>query len=553
MDHGSEDESQHDDYDDEPYDKLSTLELLSATSSKPLPTYSGTLNGHAVRILIDSGASSLYVSKSFLANKTFTAHQVKPRGVRTANGQVEICNTVVRGQLALGAFRQNISAYAMNLRSFDLILGLAWLHKLGAIVNHSTHTYTIRTPTKTYHISPSGTTVETIVAAIEETVESEEGKEQKRISEELQAHAKKQFPALFKNTVANPPARKWTHNIETGDATPIRVQGRPHTPLEHEAISAFVKDALRDGIIEPSDSPWSFPLLLVKKADGNLRVCVDFRQLNRVTRKNAYPLPRIDDCYQFLQHARFFTTLDLKSGYWQVQLTPTAAPKTAFTSRTGHYHFKVMPFGLTNAPATFQRMMNEILAPFVDRFVLVYLKDIVIFSRTMSEHRDHVDQVLRAPNEHQLVLLESKCTWAQTSLVYLGHVVDGKGLRTNPKKVEKVLHWPKPSTITDVRGFINLATYYKRFVRNFSALLSPLYDLTVPSLVVPATFVVRSPLRIRRRPPVSLSLIPCLNPFHSAYLPTLSFILSDSQKVHVVSANDFICCGREFTTHWQPQ
>ncbi|GAA5938005.1 hypothetical protein JCM1841_002915 [Sporobolomyces salmonicolor] len=430
---------------------LATLELLTAESST-LPTYEGSLEGYPLRVLIDSGASSIYINKKFISCKNFNHIQVKPRSVRIANGQVETCNVIVKGQLHLG-------------------------------VDYRRDTYTIEWKGKTYLVAPriNATRRSPIpaVAAIEEI--KADHTRSKIVGQQLAERAKEQFPTLFKPVLEHPPKRKWTHDIDTGTAPPIRVQGRPHTPLEHEAISTFVQEALRDGIIEPSISPWSFPLLLVKKADNSLCVCVDFRQLNRVTVKNAYPLPRIDDCYQYLQHARFFTTLDLKSGYWQVQLTDCAAPKTTFTSRAGHFQFKVMPFGLTNAPATFQAMMNDILSPYLDRFVLVYLDDIVIFSKTLAEHQEHVKKVLTALNEHQLVLSEKKCAWAKTSLVYLGHVVDGEGIRTNPAKVDKITSWPKPATITDVRGFINLATYYKHFVKGFSMLMSPLYALTIGS------------------------------------------------------------------------
>ena len=231
------------------------------------------------------------------------------------------------------------------------------------------------------------------------------------------------------------------------------------TPPEHKAIQSFIDDGLKEGVIEPSDSPWSSPLLPVPKKDGTSRICVDYRALNKLTKLNAYPLPRIDECYRNLAGAQFFTCLDLWSGYWQIRLTDDAKEKTAFTCRYGHFQFRVMPFGLTNAPATFQRMMNDILHDFIDRCAMVYLDDVIVFSQTEEEHIQNVLDVVHALHQHELILNEKKCTWGLLSILYLGHIASGKGLRPNPDKVDTILKWPSCSTITEVRGFLNIAGY----------------------------------------------------------------------------------------------
>ena len=265
--------------------------------------------------------------------------------------------------------------------------------------------------------------------------------------------------------------------IDTGNNPPIKVRGRPHSPPKHEAIRKFIDEGLEEGIIEPSDSPWSAPLLLAPKKDGALRVCVDYCTLNRVTKKNAYPLPCIDDCYQYLVGAKFFTTLDLRSGYWQVRLSDRAKPKTAFTCRYGHFQFCVMPFGLCNAPAVFQTMINDILCDFIDRFVMVYLDDIIIYSATWDDHVRDVLAVLKRLQEHDLVLNGEKCSWAQLKILYLGHVVSGDGIQPNPTKIQVIISWPRPSNITQVRGFLNISGYYCCFIQGFARIASPLYDL----------------------------------------------------------------------------
>ena len=175
------------------------------------------------------------------------------------------------------------------------------------------------------------------------------------------------------------PAKVSEFKIDTGDHKPIRIRPRPHSPVELKGIKEFIDKYLAAGVIQPSQSPWSAPLVLVKKPTGEWRICVDYRALNNITTKDAYPLPRIDDSYLQLQGAKHFTSLDLQNGYWQFPLARDAIPKTAFSSRYGQYEWKVMPFGLTNAPATFQRAMNDILRPYLDKFCMVYLDDILIY------------------------------------------------------------------------------------------------------------------------------------------------------------------------------
>lgn len=228
---------------------------------------------------------------------------------------------------------------------------------------------------------------------------------------------KKKYPDCFNEdiVISNHP---WKHGIDTGDARPLKTHGLPHSPVEHAVVRQFVEDGLKQGIIEPSSSPWSAPLIIIKKPDGSTRVCVDYRGLNSVTKKNAYPLPRIDDAYQFLCGANYFSTLDLKSGFWKIPMEDSDKCKTAFTCRMGHYQWKVMPFGLCNAPATFQTVMNNILAPYVDKFALVYLDDIIIFSKTEKEHYEHIGKIMEVLSSNKLVVSEKKCKWFKSSLLF---------------------------------------------------------------------------------------------------------------------------------------
>ena len=267
------------------------------------------------------------------------------------------------------------------------------------------------------------------------------------------------------------------HRIETGSAAPVKAPSWRRPEVEHQQMEQEVKVMLEAGVIEKSASPWNAPVLLVKKSDGTWRFCVDYRKLNTLTKKDCYPIPRIDETIDKLGKAKIFTTLDLKSGYWQVGMADCDKEKTAFTTRSGHWQFTVMPFGLCNAPATFQRLMDLVLDEYKFEFVLVYLDDIIIYSDTFEEHLLHLDNVFKKIHEAGLTLKFDKCIFATNELKFLGHTITEKGVAVLPEKVEAVRNSKKPSNVTDVRSFLGLANYYRRFVPNFSTVASPLHQL----------------------------------------------------------------------------
>lgn len=267
------------------------------------------------------------------------------------------------------------------------------------------------------------------------------------------------------------------HRIKTGDHEPISQRAYRVAPTERRVIQEEVEKMLARGIIRPSESPWSSPVVLVKKKDGTWRFCVDYRRLNKITKKDVYPLPRIDDTLDCLKRAKFFSSMDLRSGYWQIEVDEADREKTAFITPEGLYEFKVMPFGLCNAPATFERMMDNLLRHLKWTMCLCYLDDIIVFSETFYEHLVRLSAVLNCIQEAGLILNSKKCVFAAQQIKILGHLVSEGSVRPDPDKVKSVTCFPVPKNIHDVRSFLGLCSYYRRFIQDFCHKAQPLQIL----------------------------------------------------------------------------
>ncbi|UYV77041.1 K02A2.6-like [Cordylochernes scorpioides] len=268
------------------------------------------------------------------------------------------------------------------------------------------------------------------------------------------------------------------HQIKTTSDIPIRKNPYRVSLKERNIISDQINSMLKNGIISHSSSPWASPIILVKKKNGTFRFCVDYRNLNSVTVKDQYPLPRIDDCFDSLHGARYFTSLDLCSGYWQVEVEEQDREKTAFITPDGLYQFNVLPFGLCNGPAILERLMDTVLRTHKWKICLCYLDDVIIFSEDLHSHLNRLKTILECLKTAGLTLNASKCRFAYTELLILGHVVSNEGIAPDPEKIISIRKFPTPRTVKDVRAFLGLCSYYRRFIREFSKVALPLQILT---------------------------------------------------------------------------
>ena len=269
-----------------------------------------------------------------------------------------------------------------------------------------------------------------------------------------------------------------SHKIDTGNASPIRQQARQIPLPQREKVQELLQDMMQKRVISPSKSPWASPVVLVKKKDGSTRFCIDYRKVNEVTRKDAYPIPRVDDTLETLAGSTWVSTLDLKSGYWQVEVAEEHREKTEFCTQEGLFEFNVMPFGLCNAPATFQRLMNAVLAGLQWTSCLVYIDDIIVVGSNFDQHLSNLQKVFERLKHAGLKLQPQKCHFFSKKSSILGHIISQNGISPDPEKTSKVLHWPVPTSAVEVQQFLGLANYYRRFIRDFAAKAKPLHRLT---------------------------------------------------------------------------
>jgi len=286
------------------------------------------------------------------------------------------------------------------------------------------------------------------------------------------------YSVIFEEPQGLPPSRPCDHAIPlTAGAQPFVIRPYRYSPALKSEIEQQVSKMLQDGIIQHSTSPFSSSIVMTKKKDGSWRFCVDYRFLNALTLKRKFPLPIVDEFLDELSHASWFTKLDLRSGFHQILLKAGDAYKTAFSTHFGQYEFLVMPFGVTGGPGSFQAAMNSTLAPLLRRCALVFLDDILVYSTTWEDHLAHIEAVFQLLAKDSWKVKPNKCTFAQRSIAYLGHIISAEGVGTDPAKIVAIQNWPTPASVKDLRSFLGLSSYYRKFVCHYGIISKPLTNL----------------------------------------------------------------------------
>ncbi|KAJ9511053.1 hypothetical protein QJQ45_002859 [Haematococcus lacustris] len=475
-------------------------------------SFSGSVNGIACTMLFDSGSAASFINCAAVEKCRLSSYRLtQPREFSVANGQPVLCTHAVTVELHVQSLTAKCELLVMPemFSAFDVLMGSNWLTANGALLDYLTRTVTMQLsnnsavlrcqpsePIKASHcahvMARHGT--HTISAnraaswlrkgghALVAMISAEQLNTPDSVPPVVSTKLKdliNEYSDVFAPFNGLPPERPIGHTIPLQPgckppALPAYRMTQPELAEMKKQITAF----LAQGIIEPSSSPYAAPVLFVKKKSGELRMCVDYRQLNKQTLRDQYPLPRIDDLFDKLAGCTVFSSLDLQAGYHQIRIPAEDVPKTAFRTPDGHYQYKVLCFGLTNAPATFQRVMNDSFADVINDCALVYLDDILVMSKTVDEHFVHLRRVLDLLRKHKFFAKLSKCEFMKTALKFLGHIVSDRGVAVDPDKIQSITTWPVPNSLTALQRFLGAANFVRKFVHNFSALAAPLTDLT---------------------------------------------------------------------------
>ncbi|XP_035836073.1 uncharacterized protein LOC118484192 [Helianthus annuus] len=473
---------------DAAYFGLSSIQTLRVT---------GFIHGKPVTILIDCGSTHNIIQPRIATLFNLPSNPLEPFGVMVGNGQFIHCRSycpAVPLQLQKTSF--TIPFFVLPIEGADVVLGIAWLRTLGSITadfsipqicfQKDGQSCTLKGEPISKPLSSSSLSslikhgcIASLHTLLIETQPNPTPPQSLPCSTDAHITTLLElFRPLFQDPHGLPPNRLHDHHIpllnnnHTVNVKPYRY---PH--FQKQIMTRLITDMLTDGVIRPSQSPFSSPVLLVKKKDGSWRFCVDYRALNAATVRDRFPIPTIDELLDELHGATIFSKIDLRSGYHQIRVAKEDIHKTAFRTMDGHYEFLVMPFGLTNAPSTFQAAMNDLFRKVLRQFVLVFFDDILIYSASMEEHYSHLRYVFETLLANQFHAKGSKCVFAVQELSFLGHKISAVGVAPEPDKIEAIQSWPQPTSFTTLRAFLGLTGYYRRFVPHYARIASPLTDL----------------------------------------------------------------------------
>ncbi|KAJ9544243.1 hypothetical protein OSB04_023950 [Centaurea solstitialis] len=456
------------------------------------------VNSKPALVLFDTGATWSYVSRRFCKDFQIELGNLdSPQAIDVAAEEVQVVEHVYRGcSIEIFGVRFSINLIPIPMNGVDVVVGIDWMFPNRATTDVAGQCVRIHNPSggelvvygKGRRISTSFCSIAKAQRYIQRGCTgflvyamADQAKEKKLSVAEVPVVS--EFLDVFPEDLPGlPPDRQIEFGIDlVPGAAPIARAPYRLAPPELQELSEQLQELSGKGFIRPSSSPWGAPILFVKKKDGSHRMCIDYRGLNKVTIKNRYPLPRIDDLFDQLQGASWFSKIDLRSGYHQLKVKEADVHKTAFRTRYGHFEFLVMPFGLTNAPAAFMDLMNRVCRPMLDRSVIVFIDDILIYSKTKEEHVMHLREVLEVLRRERLYAKFSKCAFWLEEVQFLGHIINREGIKVDPAKIEAVMNWEIPKAPTEIRSFLGLAGYYRRFIQDFSKIAVPLTRLTKKS------------------------------------------------------------------------
>ncbi|KAJ4753527.1 polyprotein [Rhynchospora pubera] len=466
--------------------------------------FKGFIKQIPILALIDSGSTHSFIHPSIVHLNEVPTIPSPPMLVKTASGSKLLSDLKcqpLRFQLQNHEFEGDFRV--LEVQGYDIILGMDWIAKVGPVVIDCVQGLV----KLTHHDKEISLQVQKEVAEVK-LCQGEIclSKEQKKGSDIILAqlfltHVQpdnqdspvqdrppqilpqlqevvNSFSMVFSNPSSLPPTRSIDHQIPLkSDAMSVNIRPHRFSHFQKLEIEKIVEELLESGYIRASTSPFASPILLVKKKDQTWRLCVDYRKLNDNTIKNKFPIPIIDDLLDELHGAKFFSKIDLKSGYHQIRMFEPDITKTAFRTHMGHYEFTVMPFGLTNAPATFQALMNSIFKPHLRKFILVFFDDILVYSTSLEEHKQHLSITLQLLQDNKLFAKLSKCVLGAKEVEYLGHIISEAGVASDPSKVSAMTEWPTQKTVKQLRGFLGLTGYYRKFIKGYGMISRPLTDL----------------------------------------------------------------------------
>lgn len=468
----------------------------------------GKIGKHEILVLVDSRSVGTFVSECLVSQLGLQTVPTTPVQFVAADGSPMICAYRVP-QLMWTTQKHTFTSNAgvIPLKCFDMVLGQDWLEECSPMWVDWVKKI-LRFTVKGQRITlfgiksrtPSCTAVCSVQlqglirrGAIDQCLQFKatmpESQQQGQTVHSIAVPDKNQWPKevqqlltqyedVFRESHELPPQRPFDHHIDLlPGAPPVNVRPYRYSPAQKSEIEKQLAQMLEDGIIKPSSSPYASPVLLVRKKDGSWRFCVDYRHLNAQTIKNKHPMPVVDELIDELGGACWFSKLDFRAGYHQIRIEPADTHKTAFKTHDGLYEFLVMPFGLTNAPATFQSVMNMVFRQLLRRGVLVFMDDILIYSASLKEHLVLLQEVLEILRTNQFFIKLSKCSFAQHEVEYLGHIISDKGVATEPSKILAVQNWPTPTNLKQLRGFLGLTGYYRKFIKGYGLISKPLTEL----------------------------------------------------------------------------